>query len=201
MFMECSSSVKRGVYYKFVQDNLYCRHVKNMSPIERRYVEALLDDAIIKHGIGYTSHSLKRMKERNLTKGRIHTAIKEGRVQEVQFDADGVKFLIAYATPQQYRKGYFNYVCYDINTGNVISLFNKQRCNEEKAKQNLDMCKKKQYILTGNCLTLLHKFLDIEPSGEEVYRLVRKYDSSNLDINSEKKLDKLRFEKTSISQL
>ena len=63
------------------------------------------------------------------------------------------------------------------------------------------MCKKKQYILTGNCLTLLHKFLDIEPSGEEVYRLVRKYDSSNLDINSEKKLDKLRFEKTSISQL
>ena len=52
MFMECSSSVKRGVYYKFVQDNLYCRHVKNMSPIERRYVEALLDDAIIKHGIG-----------------------------------------------------------------------------------------------------------------------------------------------------
>lgn len=194
-------SMERGTYKELVGNNCYSRHSKNMSPIEKRYVEAILDEAIGKHGIGFTIHSEKRMKERKLSKGRIQMAVRQGVVQEVQFNADGVKILISFATGTQLGKGYLNYVAYDLNTGRVVSVFNKQKRSEERVQPELYSKDNKEYILEKNCITMLHNFLNMKPTNEEMVRLIRKYDNTNMDTHSEKKLQNFRMGRTTIEQL
>lgn len=194
-------SKQRGLYTSLVGDVVKCRHVKNMSPIERRYVEAVLDDTIVARGIDFTLHSLRRMKERNISKGRIQMAVRQGRVQEVQFTKDGCIFLISFATGTQLGKGYLNYVGYDITTGKVVSVFNKQKHSEAKVDPVNSPRTDKEYMLDENCITLLHRYLNIEPEIEELVHMIRKYDSSDMDSRSEKKLQNFRQGKTSITQL
>lgn len=196
-------SKERELYKDIVGEEFFARHVTSMSEIERRYVETIVNDSIIKNGIIFTRHALERMAERNLSKTRMQIAIRNGAIQEVQFNKDGARVVLSFASPQQLKKGYLNYVVYDITNGHVMSLFNKQKHKEAKIDPQTFNNENtgKKYILDKNCMALINSYLHINPSNEEIVKIVRKYDCSNMPPKLEKKLNNFRKGVTLLTQL
>lgn len=195
-------SVERGCYSYLIGDSVVkSRHTKSMSEIERRYLNGVLEEAIAKHGVNFSNHCLERMKQRNLSKGRVRMAVEQGTIQEVQFTKDGCVFLISFATGSQLTKGYVSVAGYDVLTGNICTVFNKQLHSECKIDPLTHESEDKKYMLNENCLELVHDYLDVKPTNEEIVRLVRVYNRGNMDDKSEKKLNNFRLGKTFLSQL
>ena len=176
-------------------DTLYARHIKDMSPIEKRFAEAILDEIIFSRKITFSRHAEERAKQRRLSIGRINMAIRQGVVNEVQFDKHGMKFLISFATEQQRKKGYLNYVVLNIPADanedcKIVSLWNKQRTAE--IKLNTDTYTgSKTYIKNKSCLGLIYNYLN-ENSKDinrgEIISLLRKYDKSPFEAKYEKRI-------------
>lgn len=193
--------VSGNEFEKLVGDKCYCRFFSNMSPIEKRYIESVLDDVVMEKGVTLSKHCEIRAKQRNLSIGRLQIAVRQGTIREVQFDKNGCKIVISYASEAQRSKGYLNYVVYSLTDGKVVSCFNKQRSAERKIDSATKIDGNKEYMLKDNCLTLLHRFLHMEPTAEEFVRLLRKYDCSNFCAQDEKKLKEFRLGKKGLDRL
>ena len=188
-------------FEKLVGDKCYCRFFANMSQIEKRYIESILDETIMTKGITLSDHCLKRSKQRNLSIGRLQIGVRQGTIREVQFDKYGCKIVISYASEAQRDKGYLIYIVYSLSDGKIVSCFNKQRKAEKKINPETKIDGNKEYMLKENCLTLLHKFLNMEPTVEEFVKLLRKYDCSNFCAQDEKKLKEFRLGRKPLQKL
>lgn len=189
-------------------DTLYSRHIKDMSPIEKRFTEAVLDEVVFNRKITFSKHAAERAKQRRLSIGRINMAIRQGVVNEVQFDKHGMKFLISFATEQQRKKGYLNYIVLNIPANinedcKIVSLWNKQRTAEKKLNTDT-YTGSKTYIKDRSCLGLIYKYLnedDKEIDRGEIISLLRKYDKSSFELKYERKLKGFISGNISIDQL
>lgn len=199
------TSIERGLYENIVGDKFLSRHYKNMSEIEQRFVESILNEAMFEKGVIITNHVAIRMKERNISRGRLEMAIRLGKIMEIQFDKTGVRVVVSFATSQQFKKGYTNVVVYDIVNGHIITIYNKQRQAEKKhSPETYDSSLTgKQYILENNTniISLVNQYLQWEPSPSELVSLIRKYDKSNMNDKSEKKIRNFLDGKTLLAQL
>lgn len=164
-----------------------CKHFSDFTEIERRYLETLVEEAIMNKGINVTNHCLKRLKQRNYSLGKLQYAVRQGKIMEVQFDSSGCKIQLSYASGSQLGKGYTCYAVYDICTGKVISAWNRQNRSEQKLNPETYIGHKKYLKNEEPIIYLLNTYLNIPP--DVVQDLIFKYDKTPLIGKAKKQLN------------
>lgn len=169
------------------EDECICKHFKDFTEIERRYLETLVEETIMSKGISVTKHCMQRLKQRNYSLGKLQYAVRQGKIMEVQFDKTGCKIQLSYASGSQLGKGYTCYCVYDIVTGNVISAWNRQNRSEQKLNPDTYIGKKQYLKQDDQIIYLLNSYLNIPP--EKVQELIFKYDRTPLVGKAKKQLN------------
>ena len=169
------------------EEQCICKHFRDFTEIERRYLETLVEETIMKKGINVTGHCLHRLKQRNYSLGKLQYAVRQGKIMEVQFDKTGCKIQLSYASGSQLGKGYTCYAVYDICTGNVISAWNRQNRSEQKLNPETYIGHKKYLRNEEPIIYLLNTYLNIPP--DTVKDLIFKYDKTPLVGKAKKQLN------------
>jgi hypothetical protein len=168
-------------------EECFCKHFSDFSEIERRYLETLVEEAIMNKGISVTKHCMQRLKQRNYSLGKLQYAVRQGKIMEVQFDKTGCKIQLSYASGSQLGKGYTCYCIYDICTGNVISAWNRQNRCEQKLNPETYVGRKKYLKKDDQIIYLVNTYLNIPP--DMVQGLIFKYDKTPLVGQAKKQLN------------
>ena len=167
---------------------MVCKLFKDFTELEQRYLEALVDETIMKKGINVTEHCLHRLKQRNYSLGKLQYSVRQGKVIEIQFDETGCKVLLSFASGSQFGKGYTSYTVYDLQTGYVVSAWQKQK----KAEKKLDTktyIGYKQYLKRQE--SIIHMVSNsLNYTVDDFKHLVFKYDRRPLNPKTETKWKK-----------
>ena len=160
------------------EKTMVCKLFKDFTELEMRYIEALVDEVIMEKGINVSKHCLQRLKQRNYSLGKLQYSVRQGKVIELQFDETGCKVLLSFASGSQFGKGYTSYSVYDLQTGYVVSAWQKQK----KAEKKLDT---KTYIGYKQYLTrqesIIHMInTTLNYTVEDFKKLIFKYDKRPL---------------------
>lgn len=181
------------------------RAKEDMTEVELRYYLTLLDEAVFRKGINFTEHALERMQKRNLSKGKIQYAIREGDLHEVQFDKEckSIKVVISYATKGQYKKGFTSYVVYELSTGNVISVWNRNLAQEtNKCTSTFDNANRIYTVDKSiNTIELAKHCIGLFLEGEELINFIRKYDKTPFSKRTQEKIHNYLEGSTPVYQL
>ena len=171
------------------EEQCICKHFSDFTEIERRYLETLVEETIVKKGISVTKHCMQRLKQRHYSLGKLQYAVRQGKIMEVQFDSTGCKIQLSYASGSQLGKGYTCYAIYDLTTGNVISAWNRQNRSEQKLNPETYIGHKKYLKEEEPIFYLLNTYLNISP--DLVQELIFKYDRTPLVGKAKKQLNML----------
>ena len=175
------------LFENIVGEEVVCKHFKDFTEVEQRYLETLVEEAIIQKGINVTTHCEKRLKQRKYSMGRLHLAVRQGQIMEIQFDKTGCKVQLSFASGSQLGKGYTSYVVYDLASGNVISAWNRQNKQERKLGSETYIGHKQYLKKQESIMPLINTYLEIPI--EDINNLVFKYDKSPLSKKSMKQLN------------
>ena len=167
------------------EKTVVCKLFKDFTELETRYLEALVDETIMKKGINVTEHCLYRLKQRNYSLGKLQYSVRQGKVIELQIEEDDCRVLLSFASGSQFGKGYTSYTVYSLKTGYVVSAWQKQK----KAEKKLDT---KTYIGYKQYLEQKDKIIHIvndslEYTVDDFKQLIFKYDRRPLKPKTETK--------------
>ena len=181
------------------EKTMVCKLFKDFTELEQRYLEALVDEVIMEKGINVTDHCLHRLKQRNYSLGKLQYSVRQGKVIELQFDETGCKVLLSFASGSQFGKGYTSYTVYDLQTGYVVSAWQKQK----KAERKLDT---KTYIGYKQYLTKQESIIHMVSNSlnytvDDFKQLIFKYDKRPLKPKTETKWKKFLDGKIAFTDL
>ena len=187
------------------ENKILARAKEDMTEVESRYYLNLVDEAVFNKGVNFSDHALERMKLRKLSKGKIQYVVREGDLSEIQFDEEGknVRAVISYATKGQYKKGFTTYAVYDLESGQVVSVWNRRLSMEDnKCTATFDYGSR-VYVVgrENNTLDLAKEYIDSIFEGEELIKFIYKYDKTPFSEKTEKKLSNYLTGLTPIYQL
>lgn len=164
---------------------IVCKLFRDFSELEKRYLEALVDEVIMEKGINVSKHCLHRLKQRNYSLGKLQYSVRQGKVIEVQMDENGCKVLLSFASGSQFGKGYTSYTVYDLNTGYVVSAWQKQKKAEQRLDTKTYVGPKKYLSSRDSIIYMVNDSLNY--TVEDFKKLIFKYDRTPLKPHSEKK--------------
>ena len=153
---------------------MVCKLFKDFTELEQRYIEALVDETIMNKGINISNHCLQRLKQRNYSLGKLQYSIRQGKVIEVQFDETGCKVLLSFASGSQFGKGYTSYSVYDLQTGYVVSAWQKQKKAEKKLNTETYIGHKQYLTRQDSIIHMVSNTLNY--TVEDFKKLIFKYD-------------------------
>ena len=191
--------IKLGRFVKFVGENMFCKLCKDFTEMEKRYLESVLEEAIMKNGIHVSRHCLKRLKQRNYSMGKLQMVVRNGEIREVQLDKDGCRVLLSFASASQFGKGFTSYCVYSLTDGAVMSVWQRQNYKEKRIDSETYRGRKSYLQSNVNVIPAVNVYLDIE--NDSIMDLMFKYDRSPLNKKDKKQLHKIVEQPTTTERI